>query len=98
MNGKRAKHLRKLAPKYLEALGHNPNDGLKSYTQAMNCKSMERVYDEDGKPLRDPDGVYLLTPKKAPGTIRHEHKEQIVYNELKKRVKESKYYEPIINY
>jgi len=80
MNGRRAKALRKETQKlvgHMKPLDHE-------YNQVNNCLSWRHAV-IDGKPQYDGDGVALLEPYKAPGTITHAQPFMVIYKMKKKQ-------------
>jgi hypothetical protein len=84
MNGKQAKKLYKMA----EAMVTGPlkaklSDGYNEYNHAMNRLTWTNQVDSDGCAMKDPDGQFLKTLEKAPGTITCAWKVRVMYQALK---------------
>jgi len=86
MRGKRAKALRKLAEKYTVGIMKKKiSDGYGLYHTAMNKIEWQPQLDDAGLPMRDPDGVPLIKPGPAPGTITSAWQWRVLYRRLKKQ-------------
>jgi hypothetical protein len=84
MNGKQAKKLRRMAVAMVTGpMKSKVSDGLNEYNQAMNCLGWTRQLDADGLPMQDPDGGFLRTLEKKPGTITCAWKVRVMYQALK---------------
>jgi hypothetical protein len=85
MNGKRAKKLRRAALVYITTkLEASAGEGHNEYNQAMNRYTWAPALDADGFPVKDPEGVGLMTPEKSPGTITCAWKWRVMYQSMKK--------------
>ena len=85
MRGSRAKHLRKMAAQLVLQNGAKGlGDGFNQYHQAMNMIQWEPQLDDEGFPMRDPEGMGLMKPGKFPGTITTAWKWRAMYKTLKK--------------
>jgi hypothetical protein len=88
MRGKRAKKLRQMALHYvLTVLKKSAGEGYNKYNHAMNCMGWTRQLDADGFPMQDPDGGFLRTLEKKPGTLTCAWHTRVMYLSLKKRWK-----------
>ena len=84
MNGKIAKRLYRMAVSIVTGpMKGKISDGYNEYNQAMNCLAWEPQLDSDGFPMRDPDGHFLKTITKNPGTITCAWKIRGMYQALK---------------
>jgi hypothetical protein len=63
------------------------SDGYNEYNQAMNCLGWTAQLDGDGMPMKDPDGQFLQTIKKKPGTLTCAWKLRVMYQGLKNQWK-----------
>lgn len=85
MRGKRAKFLRNLAASYVVGtMNKKLGEGCNEYNQAMNRIDWEPQLDDQGHPMKDPEGVALMKPAKAPGTITSAWHWRVMYRQLKK--------------
>jgi hypothetical protein len=84
MNGKVAKKLRRMARHIVTGpMKAKASDGYNEYNQAMNCLGWTAQLDGDGLPMKDPDGQFLKTIEKRPGTITCAWKVRVMYKALK---------------
>ena len=86
MRGIKAKKLRKLATLLCQKEGIKLGEGYNQYNQAMNRLDWEPVTDPDGNVARDGDGLPMMKPGKAPGTITCAWKWRIMYQNLKREM------------
>jgi hypothetical protein len=63
------------------------SDGYNEYNQAMNCLGWTAQLDGEGLPMKDPDGQFLKTIEKRPGTITCAWKVRVMYQALKNQWK-----------
>jgi hypothetical protein len=92
MRGKRAKKLRRMALQYcLTELNISAGEGKDQYHQAMNMIDWAPQLDDEGFPLKDPEGTMLMKPDKFPGTITNAWKWRTLYRILKKQWKTQGY-------
>ena len=84
MRGSKAKKLRKLASIICQQEGIKQGEGYNEYNQAMNRLDWGPMLDPDGYPAYDEDGVPLMKPEKAPGTITCAWKVRTMYLNLKR--------------
>jgi len=85
MNGKRAKKLRQETAALVKDI--KLDDKQPMYHQLQNCITMRQAVIK-GELQFDDDGVPLLAPYKAPGTIKHAMPFMIIY-----RMKKKQYYQ-----
>lgn len=86
MNGKQAKRLRAVALKMVTGpMKAKAGDGYNEYNQAMNRLEWTNQVGEDGMAMKDPDGQFLKTLDKAPGTLTCAWKVRVMYLLLKKQ-------------
>ena len=75
MNGRKAKELRRMATKMCEKLGTPLGKGYNEYHQAMNTFKM----------VKDVvDGIHVVKPEKAPGTVTRAWEWRNTYQTLKR--------------
>ena len=85
MRGKKAKRFRLQAKKYVSAIMQKPlTEGYNEYYQVDNRMSMAPVLDDNGDPMTDQDGQYMLAPKKIPGTVHCAWHVRVIYKLLKR--------------
>lgn len=89
MNGKRAKKLYRIAASYVVGtMKKSAMEGHNEYNQAVNMVDWEPQLDNDGLPMKDPEGMGLLKPGKFPGTITCVWHTRVMYQNLKRRWKQ----------
>jgi hypothetical protein len=86
MRGKRAKHLKLIATQYVvSVMKKGAGEGYNEYHQAMNRIEWQPQLKDNGHPMLDPDGVALMKPGKAAGTITSAWHVRVMYQGLKKQ-------------
>lgn len=84
MNGKVAKKLRRMAAVIVTVtMKAKLSDGFGQYNQAMNCLGWTNQVGKDGMAVKDPEGQFLKTLEKRPGTITSAWKWRVMYQALK---------------
>lgn len=85
MRGKKAKRFRLQAKKYVSAIMQKDlMEGWNEYHQVDNRLQMMPLLDDDGMPVTDQDGEFLMKPEKTPGTIHCAWHVRVIYKLLKK--------------
>jgi len=88
MNGRVAKRLRKMATQVVTVtMKAKMSDGYGEYNQAMNCLGWTNQVGSDGMAMKDPEGQFLKTLEKRPGTITSAWKWRVMYQALKQQWK-----------
>jgi hypothetical protein len=88
MNGKKAKKLMVMAVQLVTVtMKSKASEGYNQYNQAMNCLGWTNQLDADGMAMKDPEGQFLKTLEKRPGTITSAWKVRVMYQALKKQWK-----------
>jgi hypothetical protein len=84
MNGKQAKRLRRMAAVVVvKTMKVKLSDGFNKYNQAMNCLGWTNQVGDDGIAMKDPEGQFLKTLEKKPGTLTCAWKFRVMYQALK---------------
>lgn len=85
MRGKKAKRFRLQAKKYVSAVMQKDlMEGYNTYHQVDNRLQMMPMLDDDGYPMQDGDGEFLVKPEMTPGTVHCGWHLRVIYKLLKK--------------